>query len=200
MGKNIKKILLKQDFYVKENDIVLKVTKQEYKDFIANIEKSGGKYICPECRICTCEKIRYYDINCCEGVKSATLSKKYYKLIRKPDAEITKEEIQELENSRYVDKVFHVYQCDKFEKFKELTASYQKKVIRKVIDLDMEILTLKDEIKGIGNNNKFQVLSELINLRNSKIEDITDEEFKSRLIEEERKLKEKFEKNKILKL
>lgn len=106
---NMDKITKK--YYIKKNGIVNEVTEDEYKIFKEQMEKLKKFYLCPHCKVCTCDKIKYSDIKVCEEVNDAAyeLLKGVYK--NKLNGKNTKKtEVEE----------FEVYDCDKFELYSNL--------------------------------------------------------------------------------
>lgn len=165
-------------YYKKQNGIVVNITKEEHEEFTKQLKKEGKKYICPNCSICDCEKIKYTNINVAEEVDLATYVKRIY--------ESNEEDI--VRKTRDID--FIVYECKRFKKFKDKELFDERHYAKEVIRIYKEMLELKsqmDTYKYRETANKLLLLSyQKRDLYNS----IKDENIKKELDEKLQKIKE----------
>ena len=137
-------------YYIKKDGVLNEVNKEEYILFKEKMEKLNKFYLCPHCKVCTCEKIRYSDINVCEEVNTSV-----YKLLegiyKNPTngKHFKKTEVDE----------FEVYDCDKFELYSNLAINKDGKVDYKK--------TIERENKEESNKSKSLTNKEILqNVRN----------------------------------
>lgn len=157
----------KQKYYVKKDGIVSEINREEYNQVNKELMKENKKYLCPNCRVCTCEKIRYSDINTCEEVILATFKKTYRKV----------------DDRQVLEKDFKVYDCNKFEMFREL-------VIRGELIIKSEILEISKKIYELLLTDDYddEELEKLYELRDKKKEELHDCGILNELTNEEAKL------------
>ncbi len=162
---------MKNKFYIKDNSEVNECTKEEYKEYLNKIKSEGKTYLCRDCSVCTCEKVRYTDIYRCEGVNEAAyhINKKRFK-----------DENGRIRSSNDID--FLVYDCDYFKRFKELSISDDKKIRTKILSIDKEILENKK------NNVLDDITNNLLKKRLLLLDEINDESVRDDLLKEEQRL------------
>ena len=164
MSNEIKR---KQKYYVKKDGIVSEISKEEYNQINKDLRKENKKYLCPNCRVCTCEKIRYSDINICEEVNLATFKKTYKKI----------------DDKQVLEKDFKVYDCNKFEMFRELVVRGELIIKTEILEISKRIY----ELLLIDDYNE-EELKELYESRDKKREELHDCGILNELTNEEEKL------------
>ena len=106
-----KETKLVKRYYIKKDGVVTEVTAEKYNLFKEKLKMLKKQYLCPNCKECLCEKIRYSDINKCEEVNVAT-----YKLVNNKyiDPKTGKQMY------RYEVDEFIVFDCNKFNLYSHL--------------------------------------------------------------------------------
>lgn len=160
------------EYYIKKDGVVSEVNKKEFDKVKKDLRKENKKYICPNCRVCTCEKIRYTDINICEGVNLATFEKTSGKV----------------NDQHILERDFKVYDCDHFEMFKELA-------IRGELIIKSEILEISKKIYELLLSDDYsqEELDNLYEQRDLKKQQLQDNMVLEDLGKEESKLYAKYQ-------
>lgn len=180
--------LLEVNYYLKRNGKVKKLTKEEYEQLKKELKKEGKKYICPNCNVCDCEKIKYTDITRCKEVDYGLYIKKVYEF----SADIRVEHT--------IDEKFEVYDCERFHPFKEAIIHSENVIRNEIIKIDKQILLLKKELEVTNDKEKIQQVIKLQKIKSKKLKQITTQEVLKRLFYEESLLLEDFEKEQAKKL
>ena len=179
-------------YYIKKDGKVIEVDINQLKNFLETLKKEGKKYICPNCSVCDCEKIIYTDINKSKEVIIGTFERKDYKFFRNDKVIRTKDE------------TFKVYECKRFEMFKEFDKQNGINLRKEIINIDKKILTLKHEIINQYDKEKNEELVRLQMNRREMIDKIDDPAVLEDLKIREDSLKRMYmrinERNKALKL
>ena len=123
--------LLDVKYYVKKDDKVRRITEKEYKELLKKLKDEGKSYICPNCRVCTCEKIRYTDITRCEEVGYGVFILKTYESSGESKTVVTR------------DKTFQVFECDQFEPFRDIAVQQEISTKNEILDLDQIVSCIR---------------------------------------------------------
>lgn len=178
MEKTVKKVLKREDYFIKENNEIRKCTKEEYLEYLKQLKQEKAKKLCPNCRVCTCDKIKHSNILKSEGVSKATYSRKIFKTYDNGNRAIP-------------DVYFDVYECSMFEPFKEITYA---KLKREVLELYRQILVLEHSITSEFDTKKQEKLTNLKRLREEKLRLIEDKDELFKIKMSEKFAREAFEK------
>lgn len=182
------KKLIGISYYIKNDGVVKEATKEEYEEFLNKLKKEKKDYICPNCRVCDCEKIRYTNIYKSEEVNIGTFIRKKYNSYESGNV------------YRIKDDIFRVYDCNRFEIFKEILLKDEIITKNQILLLDEKIVFL--ELKtNIKNDEKiYEKIEKLKESRDEKIKLLHDKDIISELEKEEKQLKEKIIKYKAKQL
>lgn len=175
---------MKKIYYIKINGEVKKITEEEREEFLNSMKKENKKYMCPECKVCDCEKIMYTDIRRCSEVDLALFERKI------SDVVTVEGKTRHIKDDR-----FTVFECEKFEPFEEVIINKEKAVAKEVLDITNEILQLKDQMKENYSKDDYERFVQLSDLKNKKIESITNIKVLKRLNKELVDLKGKHKQN-----
>lgn len=175
-------------YYLKKDNKVHKMTKEEYKQFMEELKKEGTKYQCANCKVCDCEKIRYTNIYACEEVNVGLFIRKTYQF--------------SVEGSirNNVDDTFFVYDCNRFEPFREAVLHEQNIIREEILEIENQILKLEDEIKKEKDEEKTKKLTDLKKLKSEKIKLVTEKTVLERLKSQQKNIREQYTYEKIKKL
>lgn len=182
---------MKKIYYIKIDGEVKQITEEERKKFLDSIKKENKKYICPDCKVCDCEKIVYSDIRRCSEVNTALLDRTIMQTIG-PNGYKT----------LVKDDILKVYDCEKFEPFEQVIINKERIIAKEILDITAEMLQIKDKLKDNNTKEDYDRFVKLSFLKKSKINSITNKKVLERLNKELIKLKgdhiQKFEKTKVL--
>lgn len=184
------KKLLKTKYYLKKEGKVIEINQHEYNEFKKTLKSEGKKYICSDCRVCDCEKIKYTNINICQEVDLGLFINKIYK-------------IESEEKTRILnDETFDVYDCNRFEPFNDVEIKKENMIKHEILLIDKQILQLEDTISNKLDSEKENKLRELRRLKDDKLKLIHNENVLNKLKKQEVILNDNYseEKRKELKL
>lgn len=181
---------IKTKYYLKQEGKVIEISHQEYSEFKKLLKTQGKKYMCSDCRVCDCEKIKYTNINVCDEVDLGLFINKIY--------EIEVDGRKRLVN----DETFDVYDCKRFEPFKDVIIKKENMIKHEILLIDTEILQLEDELSNKLDSEKETKLRELKHLKEDKLKLIHDDNVLAKLKQQESILSYNYneETNKTLKL
>lgn len=173
-------------YYIKKDGNVKKVNKEEFDEFVKSLINDNKTYLCPNCSVCDCEKIRYTNIYECEEVNIGTYERR------------TRQYTKEGKILKSIDETFRVYDCDRFKLFKEIALANNNSLKDQILKIDKQLIILKDEIKDKNNENKNKSIEKLEKQRLEIINQIDNTDVLENLKKEEKELLKK--KNQILSL
>lgn len=181
---------IKTKYYLKQEGKVIEISHQEYSEFKKLLKTQGKKYMCSDCRVCDCEKIKYTNINVCDEVDLGLFINKIY--------EIEVDGRKRLVN----DETFDVYDCKRFEPFKDVIIKKENMIKHEILLIDTEILQLEDELSNKLDSEKETKLRKLKHLKEDKLKLIHDDNVLAKLKQQESILSYNYneETNKTLKL
>ena len=156
-------------YCIKQNGKVIVITKEEYENFTKQLKEQGKKYICPDCSVCDCEKIRYTNINKAEEVDLALYERKIFESNNQGIVRKTKD----------ID--FKVFECKRFTKYKERISQDDNLTAKEVIKLYKEILELRSELNTYKNSETAEKLLHLSYLKRDLHNSIRDRNIKNQL-------------------
>lgn len=162
----------KHEYYVKKEGVVSKIDKKEFDQINRSLKSDNKRYLCPSCKVCTCQKIKYTDINRCEKVNLATFKKSY----------------TNVDNVQLIERDFKVYDCNEYDMYSDLKIKHE-------LIIKHEILQLSNKIYGLllkSDPNNKEVLEELYELKNLKKQQLQDYNIINELEEEEEGLYNKY--------
>ena len=173
----------KKVYYLKKDEKIIKMTSEEIKEFLNTIKDK--KFLCPECRICDCEKIRYTDIKRTEGVSLGILDR-------------TVKQNKDIDGKmyKYIDDIIYVYECSKFEEFKETKIQREKQIANKILSIDKSINKIKDDLEKRYSEILNKQLILLEKERKENLELITESSILNNLILEENEINKNYLKRK----
>ena len=184
------KKLLKTKYYLKKEGRVIEINQQEYSEFKKLLKKEDKKYMCSDCRICDCEKIKYTNINICEEVNLGLFINRFYEMKSEDKTRIVRDE------------TFDVYDCNRFEPFNDVEIRKENMIKHEILLIDKEILQLEDALSNKLDSKLENKLRELRRLKDDKLKLIHNENVLNKLKKQEVILNDNYseEKGKELKL
>lgn len=177
MNKNV----INKEYYIKKDNKIVKCTSEEYLNFLKEMKKNGLKNLCPNCSVCTCDKIRYSNIKMSSEVNVGSCMTKTYSSVQDQKNKITSE------------KFFDVFECTKFKKYKDLVIREQQQINKQILILDKQILELKYFSK-LSEQKVDEKLKALREAKEEKMKLLTENEIIERLEKQEVELKEEYSK------
>lgn len=156
-------------YCIKQNGKVIIITKEEYENFTKQLKEQGKKYICPDCSVCDCEKIRYTNINKAEEVDLALYERKIFESNNQGVIRKTKD----------ID--FKVFECKRFTKYKERISQDDKLTAKEVIKIYKEMLELRSELNTYKNPETADRLLHLSYSKRDQYNSIKDKNIKNQL-------------------
>lgn len=160
---------MRKIYYIKVNNEIKKITDEERNEFLKSI--NNKKYLCPDCKICDCEKIKYTDIRRCEEVDMALLERK-----------ITPFETANGVVRHTMDDTLKVYECKRFEPYETVIIGKEKIIANEIVELTIEMLNNKDNTS---------VYRSLLKLKEEKLKSITNKKVLKYLDEKLEEIKKK---------
>lgn len=180
--------LISTKYYLKKNGKVNIITKEEYEEFINKMKSEGKKYQCSDCKICDCEKIKYTNIYNCEEVELAIFVRKKYQFIGENMVKNT------------IDNTFTVFECNRFEPFREIILKEQNNTKDQILELEKQIVSLEDQTREKVNKKKQQELNELKEQRKQLMRLITEKSVLDKLKRQQKNIREQYTYEKVKKL
>ena len=141
------------------------------------LKENKQKYICPDCSICDCDKIKYTNINNASEVELGLYVRKIYQSSEQGVVRKTKD----------VD--FTVYECKRFKKYNSKELFDERVSAKEVVRIYKEILELRSEVNAYKSKETVNKLLSLVNLKRELYNSIKDKNIKEELDRKLEKIK-----------
>ncbi|MBQ9024112.1 MAG: hypothetical protein IJ105_02690 [Bacilli bacterium] len=175
MGKTI--------YYLKINNKIIKISEEEKNEFLKSLENK--EYLCSNCKICDCEKIKYYDIRICDEVNIALLERTLKEFVSQTGRVIHTKD----------DKIF-VYDCKRYEEFNDKKIEEERKIARKIIVISRRINRLKDNLEFRFTEKRNEELIENEKLIEDYFKLLTNESIIKELRQDLKKISDSYQRRK----